>query len=128
MLFNLLHFTRSYNFSYVKQLKKKNLTCALQAIQSKACQLVTNLKTESLRKVLWLNRSKINQLILFSFDLDPTIRHTFWTTSIGNYFGWLASSTINQAMVQRCLAMPSLFKAKMYEIININSSILINLN
>ena len=44
-------------------------------------------------------------------DLDPTTRHTFWTVVIGNYFSWLASCSVNQAMVQRCLAMPNLNKA-----------------
>ncbi|CAD1479882.1 unnamed protein product [Heterotrigona itama] len=46
-----------------------------------------------------------------SMDLDPTARHTFWTVVIGNYFSWLASCSVNQAMVQRCLAMPNLNKA-----------------
>ncbi|KAJ8982518.1 hypothetical protein NQ317_018559 [Molorchus minor] len=48
----------------------------------------------------------------FSFDWDPTIRHSFWTVTIGNFFSWMASCSINQAMVQRCLAMPSLHSAR----------------
>lgn len=47
-------------------------------------------------------------------DADPTLRHTFWTTVVGNYFGWLASCSVNHAMVQRCLALPTLKKAIMY--------------
>ncbi|KAK4878994.1 hypothetical protein RN001_007140 [Aquatica leii] len=58
------------------------------------------------------NRSDLGgRLEFFNFDWDPTIRHTFWTVTIGNYFSWLASCSINQAMVQRCLAMPSLKSA-----------------
>ncbi|KAF6211056.1 hypothetical protein GE061_014169 [Apolygus lucorum] len=51
------------------------------------------------------------------FDPDPTIRHTVWNLVIGNYFYWLASCSVNQAMVQRCLAMPSLAKARLAVII-----------
>lgn len=50
-------------------------------------------------------------------DPDPTVRHTFWTVVIGNYLNWLASCSVNQAMVQRCLAMPNLKKANMYAIL-----------
>jgi len=49
----------------------------------------------------------------YSFDTDLTTRHTFWTVIFGNYFNWLAACSVNQAMVQRCLAMPTLKKAKM---------------
>lgn len=51
--------------------------------------------------------------VVFSMDLDPTIRHTFWSTVFGNYFSWLASCSVNQAMVQRCLALSSLRRARM---------------
>ncbi|XP_022118462.1 sodium-coupled monocarboxylate transporter 1-like [Pieris rapae] len=53
-----------------------------------------------------------DRLEFFNMDPNPTIRHTFWTTVIGNYFSWLASCSVNQAMVQRCLALPSLKKAR----------------
>ncbi|XP_059477404.1 sodium-coupled monocarboxylate transporter 2-like [Neocloeon triangulifer] len=52
------------------------------------------------------------RLELFDFDIDPTTRHTFWTLSFGNYFNWLAACSVNQAMVQRCLAMPTMKQAK----------------
>ncbi|XP_014366298.2 sodium-coupled monocarboxylate transporter 1 isoform X2 [Papilio machaon] len=52
------------------------------------------------------------RLEFFNMDLDPTIRHTFWTTVFGNYFSWLASCSVNQAMVQRCLALSSLRRAR----------------
>ncbi|XP_038216722.1 sodium-coupled monocarboxylate transporter 2-like isoform X2 [Zerene cesonia] len=59
---------------------------------------------------------RINQegdrLDFFNMDPDPTIRHTFWTTVVGNYFSWLASCSVNQAMVQRCLALSSLKRAR----------------
>ncbi|XP_063224315.1 sodium-coupled monocarboxylate transporter 2-like [Bacillus rossius redtenbacheri] len=52
-----------------------------------------------------------DRLEFFNLDLDPRTRHTFWNVCIGNYFSWLASCSVNQAMVQRCLAMPSVRKA-----------------
>ncbi|VVC93757.1 unnamed protein product [Leptidea sinapis] len=53
-----------------------------------------------------------DRLDFFNMDPDPTIRHTFWTTVVGNYFSWLASCSVNQAMVQRCLALSSLRRAR----------------
>lgn len=46
-------------------------------------------------------------------DPNPTVRHTFWTVVVGNYLNWLATCSVNQAMVQRCLAMPNLKKSNM---------------
>ncbi|XP_026316074.1 sodium-coupled monocarboxylate transporter 1-like isoform X2 [Hyposmocoma kahamanoa] len=53
-----------------------------------------------------------DRLEFFNMDPDLTIRHTFWSTVIGNYFAWLASCSVNQAMVQRCLALSSLKRAR----------------
>ncbi|KAI5641345.1 sodium:solute symporter family domain-containing protein [Phthorimaea operculella] len=61
--------------------------------------------------VIEINR-KGDRLEFFNMDPDPTIRHTFWTTVFGNYFSWLASCSVNQAMVQRCLALSSLKRAR----------------
>ncbi|XP_073954170.1 sodium-coupled monocarboxylate transporter 1-like [Choristoneura fumiferana] len=56
--------------------------------------------------------SEGDRLDFFNLDPDPTIRHTFWTTVFGNYFSWLASCSVSQAMVQRCLALSSLKRAR----------------
>ncbi|KYB27604.1 Putative sodium-dependent multivitamin transporter-like Protein [Tribolium castaneum] len=61
---------------------------------------------------VWRRNEEGDRIDFFNFDWDPTIRHTFWTVAIGNYFSWLASCSINQAMVQRCLAMPTLKSAR----------------
>ncbi|XP_065340300.1 sodium-coupled monocarboxylate transporter 2-like [Cloeon dipterum] len=55
--------------------------------------------------------TKGDRLEFFNFDPDPTARHTVWTLTFGNYFNWLAACAVNQAMVQRCLAMPSVKQA-----------------
>ncbi|XP_018319368.1 sodium-coupled monocarboxylate transporter 1 [Agrilus planipennis] len=61
---------------------------------------------------VWSRSQEGGRIDFFNLDWDPTIRHTFWTVLIGNYFSWLASCSINQAMVQRCLAMPTLPSAR----------------
>ncbi|XP_030757152.1 sodium-coupled monocarboxylate transporter 2-like isoform X2 [Sitophilus oryzae] len=61
---------------------------------------------------VWLRNLDGGRIDFFNMDLDPTIRHSFWTVTIGNFFSWLASCSINQAMVQRCLAMPTLKSAR----------------
>ncbi|KAF7285221.1 hypothetical protein GWI33_011544 [Rhynchophorus ferrugineus] len=63
-------------------------------------------------KEVWARNSEGGRIDFFNMDLDPTIRHSFWTVTIGNFFSWLASCSINQAMVQRCLAMPTLKSAR----------------
>ncbi|XP_043529818.1 sodium-coupled monocarboxylate transporter 2-like isoform X2 [Frieseomelitta varia] len=60
---------------------------------------------------VWKRNRDTDRIEFFDMDLDPTARHTFWTVVVGNYFSWLASCSVNQAMVQRCLAMPNLNKA-----------------
>ncbi|GLV41355.1 brother of rumpel [Carabus blaptoides fortunei] len=61
--------------------------------------------------VIYERNLQSDRFEFFNMNLDPTIRHTFWTVSIGNYFAWLAACSVNQAMVQRCLSMPSLKSA-----------------
>ncbi|XP_046397964.1 sodium-coupled monocarboxylate transporter 1-like [Ischnura elegans] len=51
------------------------------------------------------------RLEFFNFNTDPTVRHTFWNTVIGEIFSWMTYVSVNQGMVQRFLAMPSLRKA-----------------
>ncbi|XP_017764407.1 PREDICTED: sodium-coupled monocarboxylate transporter 2-like isoform X1 [Eufriesea mexicana] len=60
---------------------------------------------------VWKRNRETDRIEFFDMDIDPTTRHTFWTVVIGNYLNWLASCSVNQAMVQRCLAMSSLKKA-----------------
>ncbi|PBC25900.1 Sodium-coupled monocarboxylate transporter [Apis cerana cerana] len=60
---------------------------------------------------VWKRNRDTDRIQFFDMNLDPTVRHTFWTVVIGNYLNWLASCSVNQAMVQRCLAMPNLRNA-----------------
>ncbi|XP_012281008.1 sodium-coupled monocarboxylate transporter 1 [Orussus abietinus] len=60
---------------------------------------------------VWKRNVETGRIEFFNMDPDPTVRHTFWTVVIGNYLNWLATCSVNQAMVQRCLAMPNLKKS-----------------
>ncbi|KAE8736781.1 hypothetical protein FOCC_FOCC017764 [Frankliniella occidentalis] len=63
--------------------------------------------------VVFSRAAATDRLEFFNMDPDPTVRHTFWTVVLGNYFNWLASCAVNQAMVQRCLSMPTLARANL---------------
>ncbi|CAG9768944.1 unnamed protein product [Ceutorhynchus assimilis] len=74
--------------------------------------IIGTVKVGGVREV-WTRNLEGDRIEFFNMNLDPTIRHSFWTVTIGNFFYWLASCSINQAMVQRCLAMPTLKAARM---------------
>ncbi|XP_055547206.1 sodium-coupled monocarboxylate transporter 1-like isoform X1 [Wyeomyia smithii] len=46
------------------------------------------------------------------FDFDPTTRNTFWNLFIGGTFFWTSTNAINQNMLQRYLALPTLGAAR----------------
>nr|XP_002120451.1 sodium-coupled monocarboxylate transporter 1-like [Ciona intestinalis] len=48
----------------------------------------------------------------WQFSLDPRIRHTFWSVSIGGSLMWLSVYGINQSMVQRYLSCKNLKHAQ----------------
>ncbi|XP_076162294.1 sodium-coupled monocarboxylate transporter 1 isoform X9 [Ptiloglossa arizonensis] len=60
---------------------------------------------------VWERNRETGRIVFFDMDPDPTVRHTFWTVVVGGYSNWLASCSVNQAMVQRCLSMPDAKKA-----------------
>ncbi|XP_066143288.1 sodium-coupled monocarboxylate transporter 1-like isoform X2 [Euwallacea fornicatus] len=73
--------------------------------------IVGTIKVGGVQEV-WQRNQQGERIEFFNMNTDPTIRHSFWTVTIGNFFYWLASCSINQAMVQRCLAMPTLKSAR----------------
>ncbi|XP_065351292.1 sodium-coupled monocarboxylate transporter 2-like [Cloeon dipterum] len=64
----------------------------------------------------WGNVWQINEeggrTELFNLDPSPLTRHTFWTVTIGQYFGWLTQCGVSQGMVQRYLSVPDMKAAK----------------
>uniref|UniRef100_A0A1L8DET3 Putative sodium-coupled monocarboxylate transporter 1 n=2 Tax=Nyssomyia neivai TaxID=330878 RepID=A0A1L8DET3_9DIPT len=47
-----------------------------------------------------------------NFNIDPTIRHSFWCLSIGGVFYWVQTNASSQNMIQRYLALPSLRESR----------------
>ncbi|KAH8313670.1 hypothetical protein KR067_009996, partial [Drosophila pandora] len=48
----------------------------------------------------------------FDFRLDPRIRMTFWSATMGGIFMWTGHIGLNQSCVQRIVSLPSYFHAK----------------
>ncbi|CAL1538169.1 unnamed protein product [Lymnaea stagnalis] len=55
----------------------------------------------------------------YPMDLNPFIRHTFWTLTVGGGFGVMAISSANQAALQRYLSVESLNKSRLVLLLNI---------
>ncbi|KAG5682705.1 hypothetical protein PVAND_012039 [Polypedilum vanderplanki] len=51
--------------------------------------------------------------------LDPTIRHSFWTIVIGFTFLQISANGLNQNMIQRFMALSTVRKARIGNVINI---------
>uniref|UniRef100_A0A2L2YGE8 Sodium-coupled monocarboxylate transporter 2 n=1 Tax=Parasteatoda tepidariorum TaxID=114398 RepID=A0A2L2YGE8_PARTP len=61
---------------------------------------------------IW-NKSKEGQRIeFFNLEVDPTVRHTVWSLTIGGYFTWLSIYGVSQPMVQRYLTIPNIRGAR----------------
>lgn len=61
---------------------------------------------------VWERAVEGDRIEFFNMDLNPTLRHTFWTVVIGKFSHCLSHTTMNQSIVQRYLAMPNLKEAK----------------
>ncbi|XP_063227309.1 sodium-coupled monocarboxylate transporter 1-like [Bacillus rossius redtenbacheri] len=63
--------------------------------------------------IMW-DRSRIGgRLNFFDLNLDPFARNTFWTCALGNIFSWMSGLCVNQGMVQKFIALPTLKEARM---------------
>lgn len=47
-----------------------------------------------------------------SFRLDPTIRHSFWTVTLGGTVFWITLNGLNQSMVQRYMSLKNVKTAR----------------
>ncbi|CAD5116252.1 unnamed protein product [Dimorphilus gyrociliatus] len=59
-------------------------------------------------------RLKLNNL----WSFDPTIRHTFWSLTIGIFFVWLPPYSVDQQMVQRFTSTKTLNQARLALLFN----------
>ncbi|GFQ97051.1 sodium-coupled monocarboxylate transporter 2 [Trichonephila clavata] len=61
---------------------------------------------------VWAKAQSSQRTEIIDINPDPTVRHTFWSLTIGGFFTWLSIYAVNQAMIQRSLTIPTLPKAK----------------
>ncbi|KAF4533540.1 hypothetical protein B566_EDAN001025 [Ephemera danica] len=67
--------------------------------------------------VVWQRSEDSGRIEFFNMNPDPTVRHTFWNIAFGSFFGWVTHISVNQGMVQRFLAMPSIGRARVMLVI-----------
>ncbi|XP_057318145.1 sodium-coupled monocarboxylate transporter 1-like [Microplitis mediator] len=66
---------------------------------------------------VWERNDESERIEFFNMDIDPTIRHTFWSIVIGSYLHGVSGSSVSQITVQRYLAISDLKKANITIII-----------
>lgn len=54
---------------------------------------------------------------VFSMDVSPFVRNSFWSVMVGNLGVWLTDLAIHPGAFQRSLSLPTLSQAKRYETI-----------
>ncbi|XP_077993904.1 sodium-coupled monocarboxylate transporter 1-like [Glandiceps talaboti] len=68
---------------------------------------------------IWQINEEGGRVEFFNFDPDPTVRHTFWSLSIGGAITWLGNYGCNQMSIQRYLSCPTERDAKLALYLNI---------
>ncbi|XP_072945603.1 sodium-coupled monocarboxylate transporter 1-like [Epargyreus clarus] len=61
---------------------------------------------------VWRRNMDSGRIEAPNWDPNPTARHTIWNLVIGGLIYWLQANSVNQTMVQRYLALPTLRGAK----------------
>lgn len=67
----------------------------------------------------WKLTEQSGRVEFFDFNPDPTVRHTFWTLIVGNFFSWLANYSVDQQMIQRYASTKSLKHATIALLVNV---------
>nr|XP_049691920.1 sodium-coupled monocarboxylate transporter 1 [Helicoverpa armigera] len=62
--------------------------------------------------VVWQRNLDSGRIELPDWDPNPLTRHTIWSLVVGGTIYWLQSNAVNQTMIQRYLALPTLRGAK----------------
>nr|XP_002734548.2 PREDICTED: sodium-coupled monocarboxylate transporter 1-like [Saccoglossus kowalevskii] len=68
---------------------------------------------------IWQINKQGGRIEFFNFDPDPTIRHTFWSLTIGGSITWLGNYGCNQLSIQRYLSCPTEKDAKLALYLNL---------
>ncbi|KAI8438245.1 hypothetical protein MSG28_010852, partial [Choristoneura fumiferana] len=62
--------------------------------------------------VVWQRNMDSGRIEMPNWDPNPLARHTIWNLVVGGFIYWLQANSVNQTMVQRYLALPTLRGAK----------------
>ncbi|CAH0405503.1 unnamed protein product [Chilo suppressalis] len=62
--------------------------------------------------VVWQRNMDSGRIDPPNWDPNPLARHTVWSLVVGGFVYWLQANSVNQTMVQRYLALPTLRGAK----------------
>lgn len=61
--------------------------------------------TESLSNVTFVHLAQVFARYARSVSPDPTVRHTWWSLTIGGFFTYLSLYGVNQVQIQRMLTV-----------------------
>ncbi|KAK6638570.1 hypothetical protein RUM43_006837 [Polyplax serrata] len=75
------------------------------------CVIVSALLATGFTRVMDI-AAEHGRLDILNFDIDPTVRHTWWSLGIGGGFTFLSLYAVNQAQVQRYLSVKDLRTAQ----------------
>ncbi|KAF5294064.1 hypothetical protein FQA39_LY13538 [Lamprigera yunnana] len=62
--------------------------------------------------VIWPENYNTNRLEILTVNPSPTIRHSFWSVTVGGLFYWMTMFCSNQASIQKYLSVESIVQAR----------------
>lgn len=62
--------------------------------------------------VVWERNVNSSRIEWPEVTMDPTVRHSLFSITVGGFVYWISSSTLSQHMMQRYMALPTLRDAK----------------
>ncbi|KAK4876636.1 hypothetical protein RN001_009142 [Aquatica leii] len=77
--------------------------------------------------MVWKEAINGQRLDIFDFSFDPTLRDSFWSTFIGNFFFLISITSANQSSMQKYLALSDFKKVKNCMIIHFTGIVIIKL-
>ncbi|KAK4876640.1 hypothetical protein RN001_009146 [Aquatica leii] len=63
-------------------------------------------------EIVWNTSISSGRLDIFDFRFDLKLRSNFWAISLAGTIQWMSFLIVNQSFVQKCLALPTLSKAR----------------
>lgn len=76
-------------------------------------------------ETMWERNTEAGRIRFFEMSLSPFKRMTFWSAVIGDSFGWMGTFVVNQAMVQKFMALPTYSNAQWAQLIAVSGLIVL---